>query len=59
MPAPESVIKLCETFAEHREHFRSGNYNEFQLRKQFLDPFFEKKIQATLARIWGEASTEE
>ncbi len=39
--APDSVLKLCETFAEHREHFRSGNYNEFQLRKQFLDPLFE------------------
>jgi hypothetical protein len=41
MPAPDIVLKLCETFAEHREHFRSGNYNEFQLRKQFLDPLFE------------------
>jgi len=41
MPAPDSVLKLCETFAEHREHFRSENYNEFQLRKQFLDPLFE------------------
>jgi type I restriction-modification system DNA methylase subunit len=41
MPAPDSVLKLCETFADHREHFRSGNYNEFQLRKQFLDPLFE------------------
>jgi hypothetical protein len=41
MPAPDSVIKLCETFSDHREHFRSGNYNEFQLRKQFLDPLFE------------------
>jgi hypothetical protein len=41
MPAPDAVHKLCETFADHREHFRSGNYNEFQLRKQFLDPFFE------------------
>ncbi len=41
MPTPDSVHKLCETFAEHREHFRSGNYNEFQLRKQFLDPLFE------------------
>jgi hypothetical protein len=41
MPAPDAVLKLCETFAEHREHFRSGNYNEFQLRKQFLDPLFE------------------
>lgn len=41
MSAPESVLQLCETFTDHREHFRSGNYNEFQLRKQFLDPFFE------------------
>jgi type I restriction-modification system DNA methylase subunit len=41
MPAPDSVLKLCETFADHRDHFRSGNYNEFQLRKQFLDPLFE------------------
>jgi hypothetical protein len=41
MPAPDAVLKLCQTFADHREHFRSGNYNEFQLRKQFLDPLFE------------------
>ncbi len=41
MPAPDAILKLCETFAGHREHFRSGNYNEFQLRKQFLDPLFE------------------
>lgn len=41
MPAPDSVLKLCETFAEHREHFCSGNYNESQLRKEFLDPLFE------------------
>jgi hypothetical protein len=31
MPAPDAVLKLCEAFAEHREHFRSGNYNELQL----------------------------
>jgi hypothetical protein len=40
MPAPDSVLKLCETFADHRDHYRSGNYNEAQLRKEFLDPFF-------------------
>ncbi len=40
MPAPESVLKLCATFADHRDHYRSGNYNEAQLRKEFLDPFF-------------------
>lgn len=40
MAAPDSVLKLCETFADHREHYRSGAYNEAQLRKEFLDPFF-------------------
>jgi type I restriction-modification system DNA methylase subunit len=40
MPAPESVIKLCETFADHRDHYRSGSYNEAHLRKEFLDPLF-------------------
>ena len=39
--APAAVLKLCETFAGHRDHFRSGNYNEAQLRKEFLDPFFQ------------------
>jgi hypothetical protein len=38
MPAPDSVLKLCETFADHRDHYRSGGYNEAQLRKEFLDP---------------------
>lgn len=41
MPAPQKILELCENFAAHREHFRSGNYNEAQLRKEFLDPFFE------------------
>ena len=40
MPAPATVLKLCETFADHIDHYRSGNYNEAQLRKEFLDPFF-------------------
>ncbi|MEI6278125.1 MAG: TaqI-like C-terminal specificity domain-containing protein [Verrucomicrobiae bacterium] len=41
MPAPETIIKLCETFADHRERFRSGAYNEAQLRQEFLGPFFK------------------
>lgn len=41
MPAPDSIIKLCETFADHREHFRSGTYNEALLRQKFLAPFFK------------------
>jgi hypothetical protein len=53
MPAPDSVLKLCETFAEHREHFRSGNYNEFQLRKQFLDPLFHRQIDRLVDDLYG------
>ena len=32
---------MCETFALHKEHYRSGQYNETQLRREFLDPFFK------------------
>ncbi len=41
MPAPDSVLKLCETFASHRDHYRSSSYNETELRREFLDPFFK------------------
>jgi hypothetical protein len=41
MPVRESVLRLCETFAEHQEHFRSEKYIEFQLRKQFPLPLFD------------------
>ena len=41
MPAPESIKQLVEKFTENREAYRSGKYNEAQLRQQFLDPFFE------------------
>jgi hypothetical protein len=45
MPAPAAILKLCETFAGHRDHFRSGNYNEAQLRKEFLDPLVEPMLE--------------
>lgn len=41
MPAPEIIKKLVEQFAQNRESYRSGKYNEAQLRQEFLDPFFE------------------
>ena len=41
MTAPEIVKKLVERFAEFRESYRSGKYNEVQLRREFLDPFFK------------------
>lgn len=41
MPAPEVVRQLVQRFEEHLEAYRSGKYNETQLRREFLDPFFE------------------
>ena len=53
MPAPDSVLKLCETFADNREHYHSGNYNEAQPRKEFLDlrDLTEEKIKLARLRL--------
>jgi len=41
MPVPESVLRLVNIFKDHLEHYKSGGYNETQLRREFLDPFFK------------------
>ncbi len=41
MTAPEIVVRLVEKFTQNREAYRSGKYNEAQLRLEFIDPFFE------------------
>lgn len=41
MPAPEAIISLVRRFDEHVDAYKSGTYNETQLRRDFLDPFFE------------------
>ena len=38
--APPEIVKLVERFDLHRDDYRSGRYNEAQLRQEFLDPFF-------------------
>jgi type I restriction-modification system DNA methylase subunit len=40
MPAPKEVHSLIERFDRNREAYHSGEYNETQLRREFLDPFF-------------------
>jgi hypothetical protein len=40
MPAPKEVLGLVERFDRNREAYRSLQYNEMQLRREFLDPFF-------------------
>ena len=41
MPAPEIIHQLVTRFEENRDAYRSGKYNEAQLRQEFLNPFFE------------------
>jgi len=41
MAAPDIIRQLVERFEENRDSYRSGKYNETQLRREFLDPFFE------------------
>ena len=40
MGVPKEVLRLIERFEEQFETYKSGNYNEAQLRREFLDPFF-------------------
>jgi hypothetical protein len=41
MSAPREIADLTERFEQHAESYRSGNYNEAQLRKEFVDPMFK------------------
>ena len=39
--APPIVATLIDRFEQNRESYKSQGYNETQLRREFLDPFFE------------------
>ncbi|MBI4685363.1 MAG: Eco57I restriction-modification methylase domain-containing protein [Nitrospirae bacterium] len=41
MNVSKEILELIERFDRNRESYRSGQYNETQLRREFLDPFFE------------------
>jgi type I restriction-modification system DNA methylase subunit len=40
MGLPNEITELIERFDRNRESYLSGQYNETQLRREFLDPFF-------------------
>lgn len=40
MPAPDLVVQLVERFRENRKSYQSPQFNETQLRREFLDPLF-------------------
>jgi len=39
---PAGILQLVETFDRNIEAYRSQEYNEAQLRREFIDPFFEE-----------------
>lgn len=41
MPAPAIIHQLVQRFEDNLAAYRSGHYNETQLRNEFLNPFFE------------------
>ncbi len=41
MSAPKDVLHLVEKFDQHLKAYRSPQYNEAQLRNEFLNPFFK------------------
>jgi type I restriction-modification system DNA methylase subunit len=38
---PELILQLVETFDRNIDNFKKQNYNEAQVRQQFINPFFE------------------
>src|SRR5436189_268358 len=42
MPAPQSILELIDHFRDNLQVYKSGTYNETQLRREFVDLFFEK-----------------
>ncbi|HNT28457.1 MAG TPA: N-6 DNA methylase, partial [bacterium] len=41
MTAPQSLLNLIERFEEQLDSYKSGDYKEASLRREFLDPFFK------------------
>ena len=41
MSEPKGVKRLIERFERNRDAYRSHEYNETQLRREFIDPFFK------------------
>lgn len=41
MSTPQIIHDLVERFERNYEAYKSGSYNETQVRREFIDPFFE------------------
>ena len=40
MPAPDNVHELVKRFKDNFANYKSDAYNETQVRREFIDPFF-------------------
>ena len=41
MQPPQTILELVQRFDEHRQAYTSPQYNETQVRREFIDPFFK------------------
>lgn len=41
MPAPKIISYLVERFRLHKDAYQASSYNETQVRREFIDPFFK------------------
>ena len=41
MAVPQIILELVKRFERNIEAYKSGSYNETQVRREFIDPFFE------------------
>lgn len=42
MPAPKEILQLVKRFDDNVGAYRSSAYNETQVRREFIDPFFKQ-----------------
>jgi hypothetical protein len=42
MTVPTGILDLVERFEQNLDAYKQGNYNETQVRQEFIDPFFEE-----------------
>ena len=44
MAAPKEIVDLVEQFENNLASYKSGYYNEIEVRREFVDPFFKAKV---------------
>ena len=42
MTVPTKILELVERFDRNLDAYKQGRYNETQIRREFIDPFFEE-----------------